>query len=236
MTRRSAGGARRRSAGKARAGESRSTCRSSASRSSSTSTATTRAPAISPPSRVRAPRRSGSPRPIGAGAIAAGFIDMRAGSSAVATSNGLFGYHSGHGCGVDADDAHAGRPVVGLGRRRRRRLEHDRIANASRTTPCASAGLARQDRARSGQVRSHSRADGRRHADLAHARGLRRAAGGRGPFVSSPSAAAATVSARNSSTSASRSSAIRRRRTPRPTRSPTPACPSRLKSGSRTAC
>ena len=59
-------------------------------------------------------------------------------------------------------------------------IESERIAaDAVRKV----SGLARQNRARSRQVRSDSGADSRRHADAAHDERLRRAAGGRRPFV-----------------------------------------------------
>jgi hypothetical protein len=59
--------------------------------------------------------------------MASGFIDVNVGSNAVATSNRLFGYHSGTGRCIDIDDARAGRRIFRLGRRRRRGLEHDRF-------------------------------------------------------------------------------------------------------------
>ena len=49
--------------------------------------------------------------------VAAGFIDMSAGSEAVATSNRLVRLLLRHRRRVDPDDPNAGRPVLGMGRR-----------------------------------------------------------------------------------------------------------------------
>ena len=152
---------------------------------------------------------------------------MRAGSSAVATSNGLFAYRAGTGVastltirtrdgqssGWAGDEGADWNTIESRTDRGRRAAQVPR--------------LARQDRARSRQVRGRARADGRRHAALAPARGLRRAAGGRGPFVLRQARRRQPSRRDSCSTRASRSSATRPRRTRRPTRSRAAGCPSR---------
>ena len=62
-----------------------------------------------------------------AGTIAAGFIDVFAGSQAVANQQRPLRVSRVHGRRFDADGPHARRLFVGMGGRRRRGLDHDRI-------------------------------------------------------------------------------------------------------------
>ena len=118
-----------------------------------------------------------------ANTIAAGYIDVFAGSRAVANSNGLFAYHASTAVASTLTIRARRRQFVGLGRRRRRGLDDDRVRADCHRRPRQVRGVAREDRARARHLRGGARTDRRGHADVADDGRLRCALGRGGALV-----------------------------------------------------